>query len=255
MRIFNTLFFAILCALPSISYATENCPFFSPAMALCSVHTYNVGDASNPTDSVRASEIDEVIGLKSTFMVQQLKEQYDALNAVIKRFKTQLEKAVLTSKIEVLTGNTASSSGGSSNGGSNSNNGVSVAGASDCSTYNGTINVAQCLQPNTQLIINSANAGNISEARNQLIKDMNIALTWGLCLTTLPNNSATPDATKGEFWCCNKVKNVQSQNLAKVIKGLNASDITSCAYEFRAALSQKQEYIQNQNRTRNPWGP
>ena len=109
MKIFNIVFGAILCALPVTTHADEDCQYFSPALALCTVHAYNVGDAYNPTDSARAADINEVIGLKSTVMVQQLKQQYDMLNATIKRFKTQLEKAVLTSKIEVLTGNTSSS--------------------------------------------------------------------------------------------------------------------------------------------------
>ena len=55
MKIFNTIFFAILCALPVTVHATEECPYFSPALALCSVHAYNVGDTQNPTDVGRAT--------------------------------------------------------------------------------------------------------------------------------------------------------------------------------------------------------
>ena len=236
MKIFNIIFMAILCALPAATYATEECPYFSPALALCSVHAYNVGDAQNPTDTARASEIEDVIGMKTTVMVQQLKQQYDELNAVIKRFKTQLNKAVLTSKIEVITGTTSSSTN-SSSGGYNSNNGVSISGASDCSNNASSANTASCLQQNIPLIITTANSGKISDARNQLTKDMEIAKTWGLCGTE-------DNAKEGKFVCCT--------NQAS-IKNMNASALVACTNQFRAAIVQKAEYIQNQNRARNPW--
>ena len=245
MKIFNTVFFAILCALPIALHATEECPYFSPALALCSVHAYNVGDAQNPTDVGRASEIEEVIGMKTTVMVQQLKQQYDELNAVIKRFKTQLNKAVLTSKIEVLTGNTSSSSN-SSSGGSSSNNTVSISGASDCSTYSGTANIAQCLQPNIQLIINTANSGKITDARNQLIKDMNTAITWRLCT----NNT---NIDKNSQLCCNAIN---QKDITQAIKSMNAASLISCANEFRAAIVIKMEENNNKNRNNySGWGP
>ncbi|MBP5485807.1 MAG: hypothetical protein J6Y07_03825 [Alphaproteobacteria bacterium] len=240
MKIFNIVVGAILCALPITSHATEECTFFSPALALCSVHAYNVGDAENPTDTGRATDIENVIALKSTFMVQQLKQQYDKLNTVIKRLKTQLNKAVLTSKIEVLTGNTSSSSN-SSSGGSNSNNTVSISGASDCSTYSGTANIAQCLQPNIQLIINTANSGKITEARNQLIKDMNTATTWKLC-----------DKEQTQTACCSAIK---GKDITQAIKGMNAANLISCANEFRAAIVIKMEENNNKNRNNySGWG-
>ncbi len=246
MKIFNVIFMAVICAVPAATYATEECPYFSPALALCSVHAYNVGDPQNPTDTARASEIEEVIGMKTTVMVQQLKQQYDELNAVIKRFKTQLNKAVLTSKIEVITGTTSSSTNSGSSGSYNSNNNVAIVGASDCSTYSGTTNIAQCLQPNTQLIINAANSGKITEARNQLITDMNTAITWSLCKA----NSA--DSTKGEFICCDAVNGVS--DIAQKIKNMNASALVTCANKFRAAIVQKIEFNQNRNASRNYYG-
>lgn len=249
MKIFNVIFMAILCALPAATYATEECPYFSPALALCSVHAYNVGDSQNPTDTARASEIEDVIGMKTTVMVQQLKQQYDELNAVIKRFKTQLNKAVLTSKIEVITGTTSSSTN-SSSGGYNSNNNVAIVGASDCSTYSGTTNIAQCLQPNTQLIINAANSGKITEARNQLFTDMNTAITWSLC------QAQPTDAKEGIYRCCAGVESANNDNnkLYQIIKNMNASALVTCANQFRAAIVQKIEFNQNKNSSRNFYG-
>lgn len=244
MKIFNIVVGAILCALPVATHATEDCPFFSPAIALCSVHSYNIGDATNPTDVGRATEMNDIIALKTTVMVQQLKQQYDDLNAVIKRFKTQLNKAVLTSKIEVLTGNTSSSTN-SSSGGYSSNNGISISGASDCSNNASSANTSSCLQQNIPLIITTANSGKTSDARNQLIRDMNIAITWDLCQAK-PTN-----AKDGIYQCCASVTN---GNVDQVIKNMNASALVACANQFRAAIIQKTEYMQNQNHARNPWG-
>jgi len=177
MKIFNTIFFAILCALPATVHATEECPYFSPALALCSVHAYNVGDAQNPTDVGRATEMEKIIGLKTTVMVQQLKQQYDELNAVIKRFKTQLNKAVLTSKIEVLTGNTSSSTGSSSGGSTYS--ATVLAGAEDCGMLD-QAEVYNCLIRNLTKI-NQAAEKDITNARKQLEKDLSIATGYEMC--------------------------------------------------------------------------
>ena len=124
---------------PLVAHADydDDCAFFNPAYALCSVHSHNIGFSdeqtgapANPTDAEQIAEMNEVIALKATVIAQQMKQQYDFLNATIKRFKTQLEKAVLTSKMEILTGTSASGSSGSA-GSSSSGNGIAT--ATDCS--------------------------------------------------------------------------------------------------------------------------
>ena len=244
MKIFNVIFGAVICAVPVAVHATEECPYFSPALALCSVHAYNIGEAQNPTDTARATEMNDIIGLKTTVMVQQLKQQYDELNAVVKRFKTQLNKAVLTSKIEVLTGNTSSSTN-SSSGNYNSNNGVAIVGAADCSNTSSSTDGMQCLQRNIPLIVSAANSSKTSEAKNQLIMDVQTAKSWRLCGTK-------EDPSNGDYACCDAIQN--SSDVTQTIKNLNKQQIAACANQFRMALQNKAEYIQSQNRTRNPWG-
>ena len=159
------------------------CQYFSPAFVLCSVHSHNVGYTSsgkpaNPTESEQVAAMNEVIALKSTVIAQQLKKQYDALNAVIKRFKTQLEKAVLKSKMELITGDTSSSSGYGSSSSSYSSGG-GLAGAEDCAfaTYE---RVFDCLGRNMRLIQQEADR-NLTNARKQLEKDIMVMDDEKLC--------------------------------------------------------------------------
>ena len=236
MKIFNTIFFAILCALPATVHATEECPYFSPALALCSVHAYNVGDAQNPTDVGRATEIEKIIGLKTTVMVQQLKQQYDELNAVIKRFKTQLNKAVLTSKIEVLTG---SSSTGSSSGGSNSNNN-GLANANDCSFVEYD-KVFDCLMGNLQKIQMAADT-DITNARKQLAKDWRIINNYKMC---------TDNKTPVDCVCINENSTTQNTIDSKLrTKQL----LTSCAAYLYQQVNLFRSSQRNQNNNRMGWG-
>lgn len=241
MKIFNIVVGAILCALPVAVHATEECPFFSPALALCSVHAYNVGDAENPTDVGRATDIEDVIALKSTFMVQQLKQQYDELNAVIKRFKTQLNKAVLTSKIEVLTGNTSSSSN-SSSGGSNSNNN-GLANANDCSFVEYD-KVFDCLMGNLQKIQMAADT-DLTNARKQLEKDWTIINNYKMCTSGSGNNKQQIDCT------CNNNR-VQLSNMNSTLR--SKADLTSCATYLYQQVNVFKSSQRNQNNNRTGWG-
>lgn len=153
----------------------DECPYFTPAYALCTTHAYNAAMGTNPTDSSQIAKMNEIIALKATVIAQQMKQQYDVLNAMVKRFKTQLEKAVLKSKIEVMTGGSSSSS---SSGGSSSNNG-GLATAEDCDTV-GQRNLYDCLTRNLNKI-NQAVEKDLSNARKQLVIDYNIAKDYKVC--------------------------------------------------------------------------
>lgn len=227
-----------------------DCGYFNPAFGLCSTHSHNIGFLdgethlpANPTKSEEVAQMNDVIALKSTVIAQQLKEQYDALNAVIKRFKTQLEKAVLTSKIEVLTGNSASgnSGGGASSGAYSSGGGALIAGASDCMTYSGSSNIGSCLMTNSAIIVNVANS-DTSAAKKQLANDLYVADMYGLCRVD-----------KDEY-CCSQVQISstaadRSRAITQKVSGLNKNQIISCAQTMRAKISTALEEKQSKNRT------
>ena len=73
--------------------------YINPQVALCTVHAYNIGEGENPNYSLR-SEMQEVIALKTTIITQQMYKQYEYLEAMIRRLKTQLEKATLTAALQ-----------------------------------------------------------------------------------------------------------------------------------------------------------
>lgn len=186
-KIFNVIFCVLVCLAPVVACADvddSDCVMYNPAFALCSVHSHNVGyyDETNtklPINPVNAEEVaymNEVIALKATVIAQQLKEQYDELNAVVKRFKTQLEKAVLTSKIEVLTGNAASGNSGSGSGSSGSNNN-GLANAEDCYAVTDQANVYDCFTRNLAKISQAVD-NDLTGARKQLNNDIDIMIAY-----------------------------------------------------------------------------
>lgn len=260
MKIFNVVFGMLICLAPVGAHAAGDfeCGYFNPAFGLCSTHSHNIGAMDdktnlpvNPTKSEETAQMNDVIALKSTVIAQQLKEQYDALNAVIKRFKTQLEKAVLTSKIEVITGNTASgnSGGGASASGSYSaSGGVLIAGASDCQTYSGSANIGSCLMTNSAIIMNTAN-NDTGAAKKQLANDLYVADMYGLC------------HVDKETYCCNQVQINKTTDSARAItqkvNGLNKNQIISCAQTMRArvstALEDKQQSTRNNRYNRDDY--
>lgn len=250
MKIFNVIFALTMLVIPAHVRADDlsacdGYEYFSPAFALCTVHAYNIGDRTNPTSGARTAEMNDVIALKSTVIAQQLKEQYDLLNTMIKRFKTQLEKAVLTSKIEVLTGNNSSSNGGTS-GSSSASNGVSVAGASDCQTYSGSTNIGQCLMTNSAITTNAVNS-DIGAAKKQLANDLYTADMYSLC--SLEKNVSNS--------CCSTVQldsnKKTPRNISDKVNALDKNSVVQCAQSMRARISTKLEELQRQN-NRNPWG-
>ena len=258
MKIFNVVFGVLICLAPVGVRAAAvefECGYFNPAFGLCSTHSHNIGATDsttnlpvNLTKSEEVAQMNDVIALKSTVIAQQLKEQYDALNAIIKRFKTQLEKAVLTSKIEVLTGNAASgNSGGGSSSATVTTGGVVIAGASDCQTYSGSANIGSCLMTNSAIIMNTAN-NDTGAAKKQLANDLYIADMYGLC------------RVDDEKYCCNQVKINKTTDTARAItqkvNGLNKNQIISCAQTMRAKISTSLEDKQRQNNRNNQsgWG-
>ena len=205
----------------------DDCQYFSPAYALCSIHAYNVGMALNPTDSSQIADMNNIIAMKSTVIAQQMKQQYDVLNAMVKRFKTQLEKAVLTSKLEVMTG-VSSSSSSSSSGGASNNGGLAA--AEDCDTV-GQRNVYDCLTRNLSKI-NQAVEKDWSNARKQLVIDYNIAKDYKVC-----GEGAAVVSTK-----CNKCEDNFSEDTRA-----NKNDVKNCISQLRRQIDQARTEYEREN--------
>ncbi len=96
----------------------------NPKLALCSIHIYNTGDKNkNPDNQSEKETMNNVIALKTTLIAQQMKKQYDFLDVTVKRFQTQLQKAVLVAQNEAA---------GASSGNGSSSSGTDNGGITDC---------------------------------------------------------------------------------------------------------------------------
>lgn len=172
--------------MPGAVFADDDCQQFSPAFVLCTVHSHNAGfvekedtkKPENPTATDDVAYMNEVVAYKSTVIAQQLKRQYDALNAIVSRFKTQMKKAVMVSKLEVATGVAASGNSGSRSGGGFDSD-AGLAGAQDCDA----VSVAQaydCIASNMQKIQSDVSK-DLRGARAQMNKDCKLAQELELC--------------------------------------------------------------------------
>ncbi len=155
----------------------ETNTYIAPSLALCSTHVYNIGRTENTSDEAERAAMRDVVALKTTLMTQQMKQQYDYLEATIRRFKIQLEKAILTTSLQAAG---AADSEGSSSSFSSTDKNVILNGAENCLLKQTTVAGLTCLQNNVRIILNAVSSGNTSDARRQLEKDLSVANTWGV---------------------------------------------------------------------------
>lgn len=177
----------------------------NPELALCSTHVYNIGEDKNQTSESQKQLMRNVVALKTTVMTQQMYKQYEYLDATLKRFKTQLEKAVLTTKL-MAAGADTSSAGGSSYSGVSTGSGSSsfrssdrsifIAGVSNCNNELTNQKVFECLQNNLNTIYNTSNNGqNINaELRKQMANDYGVAAR--ACTSCTSKKAECEDASK-----------------------------------------------------------
>ncbi len=223
---------AVLCASNGAFAASNGCDkddadYISPTLALCSTHVYNIGETENTKDSAKKQEMRETIALKTTVMTQQMYQQYEYLDAMVKRFRTQLEKAVLKTKLAAAGADTGETSSGSSFRMNNSS--VKLAGAQDCVSMSYQ-NAYSCLMSNIQLVMNTVRGGNnIGEAKKQLEEDLKAAATWGI---VTEENGVYKNLDK-----CNNLK-------------ATSNSITPCANQLNAMVSKASYNMEQQSKGR-----
>lgn len=141
-------------------------------LALCSTHAYNIGEIENPTGADKELMRD-VIAMKTTLITQQMYRQYEQMESMLRRLKTQLEKAVLTTGLEAKG---ASSSSSSSSGGSSfksDDRNIHMAGVKNCLNYYQDSEILKCYEDNLNMIVNMSGNGDSvsSELKKQLVQD------------------------------------------------------------------------------------
>lgn len=165
---------AVTCAIVPANAARDNgCSdddniYITPELALCSSHAYNIGLVTNPETAADKQIMRDVVALKSTVMMQQMYKQYEYLDATLKRLKTQLEREILTTKLEAA--GASSSSSGSSSGSSVAGN-YGVAGAENCRSGT-TEDVMNCLSRNLERISAAVDSSELGAAKRQIETDI-----------------------------------------------------------------------------------
>lgn len=203
----------------------------NPEIALCSTHVYNIGQVENPSDEATRQAMRDVIALKTTVITQQLEQQYDFLEATVKRLKTQLEKAVLTTSFEA-----AGASGSSSSRTSNDSN-VVLIGAENCLLKTSTSDGLNCIQNNIRIVLQAVSSGNIGEAYRQLQKDLSFATSYSVGGVTFDN------ATK-QYSAPSQCVGLKAQR----------DSVNNCAYALNIAIMQQIEKNNNsKNMYNNPY--
>lgn len=176
------------------------CDYILPQYAMCTTHVYNIGKTENSSVAADKQEMKDVIALKTTIMTQQMKAQYDYLDATMRRLKTQLEKAILTTKLQAAGAGTTS--GGTASGayGDTGDKNIYLAGTQNCNNMNTTAEVFTCLRSNYNLIYNMSNGGtNITtELRKQLANDVGVVVSNAGGAGLTPNNVATSNKNSND---------------------------------------------------------
>ena len=153
-----------------------------PALALCTVHAYNIGMHENPlaTDTENRERMETAIRLKTTVMTQQLQRQYEFLDATVRRLETQLQRALLTARLEAAGAQTQAAQGAGGGAAANRAGGIpggGIANAQNCAEIFSSQQQMQCLQDNASLIRGESNQG---IAQRQLQND------WALLTRSVP---------------------------------------------------------------------
>lgn len=151
----------------------ENNDYIVPSLALCTTHVYNVGQIENPSYESRTL-MQDVIALKTTVIAQQMYKQYEYLEAMVRRLKTQLEKATLTASLQAAGATSDSSSGGSSSWRDADKSVYMSAGVTNCMNIYDDAKILECYQNNINSIVSQSGNGNkpTREMKQQLVNDL-----------------------------------------------------------------------------------
>lgn len=201
----------------------------NPELALCSTHVYNIGKTTNPSSEADKQLMRDVVALKTTIITQQMEKQYDFLEATIKRLKTQLQKAVLTTNLEAAGASSSSSSSSSVS----SDRNVVLIGAENCMLKSSTSDGLSCIQNNIRIVLQAVSAGNIGEAYRQLQKDIEFARAYSV--SGVVYDTASTKLTQPEACSDTKLK-------------AQRDSVNSCAYALNIAVMQAIESQQNKVR-------
>ena len=133
----------------------------NPVYALCSTHAYNIGQENN--DKVDDKEImNDVIALKATVIVQNMKSNYDYLELMVKQTKIQMQKSIMTATTNAVGGSATDT----------------LPGTTDC-RIKGLSDTISCLRTNESIVLSNITSNNsVSMAvKNQIKGDRDVIVS------------------------------------------------------------------------------
>ena len=239
-KIFMTsLILGCVLVMPTWAAVSNGCDnpdneYIIPSLALCSTHVYNIGQETNPSYESRTL-MQDVIALKTTVIAQQMYKQYEYLEAMVRRLKTQLEKATLTASLQAAGATSDSSSGGSSSWRDTDKSVYMSVGVTNCMNIFDPEKKLDCYESNFQSIYSQSGNGNktTAEIRQQLVNDLT-------ALSTTPFHDGDKECVIKEESC---------KDVAKIKTNSSSKVFQSCLNDFRTCLFQKrQSYLNNQRK-------
>ncbi len=213
-----------------------------PELALCTTHVYNIGKTKNPDTDAERQLMRDIVALKTTVMTQQMYKQYEYMESMLSRFKTQLEKAILTTKLQAA----GAVGDGTSTAGSSISSKRGISSAEDCMVAGGTSDVMNCLSRNIAKITSELNSGNIGDAKLQVKTDLGVLKMYDTLKADSvdPADNSTPMSTAlaAAYRECNKASSDRRQ-------------LQTCVNYIRVCITRNIEDLQNKNRSGNAaWG-
>ena len=216
-------------------------------LALCSTHAYNIGETQNP-DGDERELMNDVIAMKTTLITQQMFSQYTQMQSMLRRLRTQLQKAVTTTSLQAAGAKAKTvDESEESSGFKSTNRNIHMEDAKDCNQELTDIKVLECLQENMKLIYDASGNGSSPspEARKQLASDYSVL-----------KNLNIKDSNDGNASCVGDVEEYCTDKDGKLMN--NKKRFTECLDGFRNALRRCYGGVQAEERKNqaslNPWG-
>ncbi len=232
-----------LVSMPAVAAVTcdDEDALINPALALCSTHVYNVGGNENPSDGADREMMRDVVALKTTVMTQQMYKQYEYLDSMIRRFKTQLEKAVLKTRLQTSGASSDDASSGTSSFKSNDRN-IFINGVENCNNKLLPTDVLNCLNTNLNTIANlSFNGSEVTrEVRKQLANDFGVLNATHTSVSCMPGESSETD--KNAYGKCSDESKIKKK-----------TDFQDCLDKARACIRNKMYDLNLKSQQNNRW--
>ncbi len=207
--------------------------------ALCSTHAYNIGNTSNPTSAER-DLMRDVVAMKTELITQQMYRHYEQMESMLRRFKTQLEKAVLTTNLQAA-GASKNREDTSDASYKQTNMNIFMTGIKDCNSIMDALERVECFNENYTTIYNMSGNGtspSTPAVKKQLGKD------YELICNAMPSTDKTDDPCKGDT-----LNNCKSTTyLGK------KANFQSCLNHHRSNINKLYNEARSQNaQWNNPW--